>query len=205
MFIFAEDGNQTFERHLERHLTQVQTNSVEAVEEKSSLCGLCSKIVDLRELKSHQKMHTKEKPVNGEQCEIGFLQASNFVKQEITEPEEKPYHCEECGVSFSEESLCIECGFNFSCKSHLRRHKLIHTGEKPYQCVQCGMSFSYLSSFRNHLVVHTGEKPYRCEQCGKSFSLRAPNRGERCGTNFSSVNIRPSLSLEWNKMCDATS
>lgn len=36
--------------------------------------------------------------------------------------------------------------------------------------VTCGKSFTEHSSLRKHKLRHTGEKPYSCEICGKSFS-----------------------------------
>lgn len=46
------------------------------------------------------------------------------------------------------------------------------TGERPYMCTYegCGRTFTEHSSLRKHKLIHTGEKPYVCEICGKTFS-----------------------------------
>uniref|UniRef100_H3BG69 Zinc finger protein 410 n=1 Tax=Latimeria chalumnae TaxID=7897 RepID=H3BG69_LATCH len=45
-------------------------------------------------------------------------------------------------------------------------------GEKPFACeaVGCTRSFAEYSSLRKHMLVHSGEKPHQCTVCGKTFS-----------------------------------
>ncbi|KAM9316232.1 uncharacterized protein PAF06_007218 [Gastrophryne carolinensis] len=57
-------------------------------------------------------------------------------------------------------------------QSHLIRHEIVHTGDKPYSCSQC-KCFSQKSDLISHERVHTGEKPYPCSECGKCFSKKS--------------------------------
>ncbi|CDH50164.1 hypothetical protein RO3G_03075 [Lichtheimia corymbifera JMRC:FSU:9682] len=49
------------------------------------------------------------------------------------------------------------CGWSFKRYEHLKRHMLVHTGERPYQCrfPGCGKSFSRSDNFHAHCRTHT--------------------------------------------------
>ncbi|CAG7719500.1 unnamed protein product [Allacma fusca] len=46
---------------------------------------------------------------------------------------------------------CDVCGHTFSRNHHLQRHKLIHTGERPFRCEQCDKSFSRKERLNAHM------------------------------------------------------
>ena len=67
---------------------------------------------------------------------------------------------------------CEFCGKIFHSQSVYKRHKVIHTGEKPYRCEYCGKSFNRTSHLSEHMLTHDRVyflKRFACDYCGKAF------------------------------------
>ncbi|XP_030196103.1 zinc finger protein 281 isoform X2 [Gadus morhua] len=74
-----------------------------------------------------------------------------------------------CLSPSSKPHICEHCSAAFRSSYHLRRHVLIHTGERPFRCSQCNMSFIQKYLLQRHEKIHSGEKPFCCDQCNMRF------------------------------------
>ena len=52
--------------------------------------------------------------------------------------------------------ICRFCNKQFNDTSAVKRHELIHTGEKPYSCDFCHKRFNDSSTLKGHIRTHTG-------------------------------------------------
>ena len=99
-----------------------------------------------------------------------------------------PFACDKCELTFKKEHLLLahvrvdhegkqpylcsfpNCEKGFTRPSDLRKHRLVHTGEKPHKCEYCDCSFISSSNLNKHRRQHTGEKPYSCRVCLRKFT-----------------------------------
>ncbi|XP_068255243.1 zinc finger protein 408 [Nyctibius grandis] len=106
----------------------------------------------------------------------------------------RTYCCGECGKAFLQlchlkkhrfvhaghkPFLCTECGKSYSSEESFKAHVLAHQGVRPFQCTQCDKAYCTKRDLQEHQVLHTGQRPFSCEQCGKAFARRPSLRIHR--------------------------
>ncbi|MBM3892866.1 C2H2-type zinc finger protein [Candidatus Dependentiae bacterium] len=100
---------------------------------------------------------TKKYVCDFDSCKYKTYKKSDMTIHQRTHSNQKPFKCDECSKSFSDQR-------NF------RRHVDIHVGKKPFTCNECSASFTR----KNHLVIHQythrGEKPFKCTICNYGFA-----------------------------------
>ncbi|XP_041830919.1 zinc finger protein 572-like isoform X2 [Melanotaenia boesemani] len=156
-------------------------------------CALCSlKFKSDPDLAVHQRVHTREKPHLCTECGKTFSQGSNLCRHlRLVHSESrdvKRHLCTQCEKSFKEKGAlrkhqrskhlqelfrypCPSCGKMVSAAT-MARHKLMHTGEKPFKCSasDCDKFFRSTSEVKRHVLVHhSTQRPFKCDTCGKGF------------------------------------
>ena len=72
--------------------------------------------------------------------------------------------------------------------------------ENKFVCLLCGKTFLHKAWLRRHFLVHTGERPYNCSFCQKSFQhkWKMENHAKNCEHNVlrhESSGSRPEIGL----------
>ncbi|KAM5145840.1 uncharacterized protein ACMZJ9_013156 [Mantella aurantiaca] len=105
------------------------------------------------------------------------LSVKKHCNKQIT-PSDLRFICPVCPETFEgvseffehqkvHENVCPECGEQFSDKSALEGHLLLHLEDKIRICEECGQCFGTQTELETHMRTHKGDKQWLCKQCGK--------------------------------------
>ena len=116
-----------------------------------------------------------------------FLVDCRQYRSSSTKKTSKKHQCNVCDKCFNEPRdlkrhlmvhsgekphVCSHCGRSFTQKGNLDIHVRVHTHERPYSCDVCDFTCSTKTNLTKHMVTHTGDKPYTCSHCDYTCSRK---------------------------------
>ncbi|KAJ1366615.1 Zinc finger protein ztf-16 [Parelaphostrongylus tenuis] len=74
--------------------------------------------------------------------------------------------------------VCPHCNFTTFMSQHMKSHLDAHERHQGqmYQCDICQMQFSQKANMHRHRMRHSGVKPYECRYCKKRFFSERPGK-----------------------------
>ncbi|XP_061725831.1 zinc finger protein 568-like isoform X1 [Cydia pomonella] len=152
-------------------------------------CPKCHEIItDTKLLEAHVKQAHPDLIQSILSCESCNIMFTNITKLKRHEKyAHNLFQCTFCSEKITKKGLikhlrdyhendlpaCELCGFKFTCKSKVIRHKkLVHLKEKNVTCEMCNFKCFDVWDLKRHMVSHDGKKSYECRFCSKKFARR---------------------------------
>ena len=163
------------------------------------LCKYCNFSASKQAMMKHMRTHM-EKRFKCTWCFKSFSSRQAWLNHENGHAGKKPFDCEQCGMEFTMKGEMVRhigykhskvkphkcpwpyCSYSAVERARLKRHQVIHTGERPFQCQHCSYAAPLEVHLKRHVTnVHRGEQPYECDICQMRFiSIRKRPRRMYC-------------------------
>ncbi|CAL4183468.1 unnamed protein product, partial [Meganyctiphanes norvegica] len=116
---------------------------------KKYLCSLCD----------FQCKFTSKILINNHKYKHSHNQGRVFYPTKEEEFMQAPKNKMEKNIS------CPVCDVKLALKSSMKKHLMIHSGERPFTCFECMATFRQKGHLKAHISIHTKEKPFGCSMC----------------------------------------
>ncbi|XP_058056415.1 uncharacterized protein LOC131207801 [Anopheles bellator] len=125
------------------------------------ICTTCGKTFANRHIMlQHSKVHHQQRSIKQfacqhEGCHYLAGTAAMARRHQLVHSDQRHFACGEGGCDYRGKTL-----------ASLRRHALRHEDtDKKYKCDQCEFACRLPGSLKRHLLVHSGQKPFSCPHC----------------------------------------
>ena len=116
-------------------------------------CEVCSKQFARNEgLRRHKYFKHEGLGYNCDKCDHAARSPLGLLKHQCSTHGVSSEHIPDDVLSSSFQ--CKDCGKFYNSKSVLRRHALVHTGERPFSCNKCDKRFRQKSTLEGHRGIH---------------------------------------------------
>ncbi|XP_035776376.1 uncharacterized protein LOC118458221 isoform X2 [Anopheles albimanus] len=195
----ASDDDQHHHHQYQQHHQQQQPRQPDAI------CTTCGKAFSNRHtMLQHSKVHHGQRSIKKfacqhEDCHFLASSAADARRHLLAHSDERNFACGENGCEYRGKSAaqlrrhalrhedtgkkykCDQCDFASRIPGHLKRHLLVHSGQKPFCCPHCDYSCNNIENLRKHVIStskHVGKYLYECKLCAQESPQAT------FGTNF---------------------
>lgn len=135
-------------------------------------------------MRKHKKVHNNNSNARCSSCKRNQVASRNSTKCVSCEKQEFGKQFQDSisddlvpriDANNKKAFVCKYCDRAFGSSSNLKRHIMIHTGEKPFKCPDCKRPFREMSTLKKHLITHRKQNGFNASTVQKSETRQLPS------------------------------